>query len=380
MKYRKFGHLSEDVSILGLGVSQLPQANATEIDESVRLIRQAVDGGVNYLDLGPSDHFRQYDRIGELVRTALQDGYRDKVTLAAHQSTAVIDSASDVLRNMDQQLQWTHEDNFDCYFIDGLQRDTWPVLQRKGVLDRVETALKDGRIGSLGFSFRDQHHYLKKILEEYGNWDLCQFQYNYMEVDRNPGINGIRYACENGLGVVVAEPLRGGLLAAQPPEPVASVWAGAGYERSLVEWGLRWIWNHAEISTVVSDMKTPEQLRDNLILAGVAEANNLGIREQILINEVRDAYRKLRPIPCNTCRTCMPCHRDIDVPRILELYNDAVMYDDSGAIQEIYRNEEHDLDECDECGTCAKSCGKMIAILDWLQQAKSLLEDRETNT
>ena len=127
-------------------------------------------------------------------------------------------------------------------------------------------------------------------------------------------------------------------------------------------------------------MKTPQQLQENLALANIVEANCLSIREQILINEVRDAYRKLRPIPCNTCRTCMPCPKDIDVPRILELYNEAAMYDDSGAIQEIYRNEEHDLSECDECGTCVENCGRMVAILDWLQQAKTLFEDRETDT
>ena len=380
MKYRKFGNLTEDVSILGLGVSQLPQANAEQIDASVSLIRQAIDGGINYLDLGPTDHFRQYDRIGELLRTALQDGYREKVTLAAHQSVGAIDTASDVIKNLDRQLQWTHEQHFDCYFLDGLQRDTWPVLQRKGALDYIETALKEDRIGSLGFSFRDQHQYLRKILEEYGNWDLCQFQYNYMEVDRNPGLNGIRYAVEHGLGVVVAEPLRGGMLINQPPESIAEIWAGSGYERSLVEWSLRWLWNHPEISSVVCDMKTPQQLQENLALANIVEANCLSIREQILINEVRDAYRKLRPIPCNTCRTCMPCPKDIDVPRILELYNEAAMYDDSGAIQEIYRNEEHDLSECDECGTCVENCGRMVAILDWLQQAKTLFEDRETDT
>lgn len=380
MKYRKFGNLTEDVSILGLGISQLPQSNAADIDNSVNLIRQAIDGGVNYLDLGPTDHFRQYDRIGELVYTALQDGYREKVNIAAHLSVAAIDTAADVLKKLDQQLQWTHEENFECYFLDGLQRDSWPVLQKKGVLDRIETALKDCRIGSLGFTFRDQHHYLKKILDEYGNWDLCQFQYNYMEVDRNPGINGIHTAREKGLGVTVAEPLRGGLLTSQPPVSVAAVWAGAGYERSLAEWGLRWIWNHAEISTVVCDMTTAEQVHDNLALAGTVEANCLSIRDQILINEVRDAYRKLRPIPCNSCRTCMPCPNDIDVPRILELYNDAVMYDDSGAIKEIYRNEEHELEECNECGTCVENCGRMIAILDWLQEAKTLFEDQDINT
>lgn len=374
MKYRQFGKSNEQVSILGLGISQLPQSSTTETDASIKLIRQAIDGGINYLDLGPTDHIRQYDRIASLVQAALQDGYREKVKIAAHLSVSLIDNAGEMHGFLDGQLEWTRVDKFDCYFLDGLQRNTWPVVQKKGILRRAEQALEDGRIDRLGFAFRDQHHYLRQVLEEYDNWGICQFQYNYMEVDRNPGLNGIRYASEHGLPVVAAEPLRGGMLTAQPPEAVAAVWAGAGYERSLAEWGLRWVWNHPEITTVVCDMMTEEQLSKNLATADRGEANSFGVRDQLLISQVRDAYRTLRPIPCNACRSCMPCPQDIDVPRILELYNDAIMYDDSKAAGETYHNEEHSLEDCDECGSCAKNCGRMIAILDWLQDAKAMFE------
>ena len=63
------------------------------------------------------------------------------------------------------------------------------------------------------------------------------------------------------------------------------------------------------------------------------------------------------------------------MPRILELYNDAVVYDDVEGARTRYRREQHMLQDCNECGACADACGRMIAILDWLQEARRVLED-----
>jgi predicted aldo/keto reductase-like oxidoreductase len=86
-------------------------------------------------------------------------------------------------------------------------------------------------------------------------------------------------------------------------------------------------------------------------------------------------FLKLRPIPCTACRGCMPCPQDIDVPRIFELYNDAIMYGDIGAERSIYSLEQHGIASCTECGACVNACGRKIAILDWLKTAHQLLAE-----
>jgi predicted aldo/keto reductase-like oxidoreductase len=198
-----------------------------------------------------------------------------------------------------------------------------------------------------------------------------------MDVDHHPGIGGLKFAADKGLAVVVSEPFKGGWLTKEPPESVARVWANDSPKRTLAEWGLRWVWNLPEVSTVVSDMSSMEQVIENVNLADSAKPNSLIIEEQVLVSRVRDAFRKLKPIPCTTCRGCMPCPQGIDVPRIFELYNDAIMYDDIEKISSVYNAEGHRIDKCDECGACVKACGRKIVILDWLKKVKDLLAGHE---
>jgi predicted aldo/keto reductase-like oxidoreductase len=97
------------------------------------------------------------------------------------------------------------------------------------------------------------------------------------------------------------------------------------------------------------------------------------VQELVIINKVREAFHKLGPIPCPSCRACMPCPQGIDVPRIFELYNDAFIYNDAEMARSLYYDEQHSVDNCTECGACENACAKRLAMLDWLKKAHRLL-------
>jgi predicted aldo/keto reductase-like oxidoreductase len=289
----------------------------------------------------------------------------------------LVNSPSDFGRYLNEQLQWLQMDRIDFYLLERLNRENWPKLQGLDVLRWAEKVMIDGRIDKLGFSFHDHFQILKNIVGAYDNWAFCQFQFSYVDVDHDPGVSGIKYAAEKGLGVVIMEPLRWGRLTKEPPESVAEVWASTKSKRTLAEWGLRWIWDHPEVSVVVSDMSSMEQVMENVALADSAEPNSLTVQELVLISKVQEAYRKLRPIPCPSCRACMPCPQGIDVPRIFELYNDAIIYNDTKTARSIYCIEQHSAGSCNECGLCEKACAKRLAVMDWLKAARELLDRRE---
>lgn len=331
--------------------------------ESVKIIRYAIDHGVNYLNLG-----HPHERLARLTSQALQDGYRQKVRITATLPSFLVKTPLDLESYLNKQLDWLGTDRIDFCLMGSLNRETWPKLKELGAPSWAERAMAGGQIGHLGFSFHDHFYILREILDAYDNWALGQFQYSYMGADHLSGVSGLRRAAEKGLAVVATEPLKMGRLAKEPPKSVAKVLASAPKKRTLAEWGLRWVWNHPEVSTVVCDMSTMEQVVENVALADSAEADSLTIQEEVLISRARDAYRKLKPIPCTTCYACMPCPQGIDVPRIFEIYNDAIMYNDIDTARSIYSMEQHRIDNCNECGVCEDACGREIAILDWLKK------------
>ena len=338
------------------------------------MVRYAIDHGINYLDLRYTPDVQRQENISRLIGRALQDGYRQKTKIAVTLPSRNISSTDDFERCLEQQLDWLQVESVDFCLLGWLDRQIWPVLREKGVLSWGESVLGEGRVGNLGFCFHDDYQTLRNILDAYENWSLCQIKYNYMDVDHHPGVGGIRYAVEKGLAVVVAEPLKGGRLTGVVPDSVTKAWGDALKERSLADWGLRWVWHHPEVATVISDVGTIEQLKENISLADIATADSLTVQEQIRVNQVRDAYRALKPVNCTACRGCMPCPQDVDFPRIFELYNDAVIYDDIETARAIFREEGHDIGICNECGKCEEACGRKVAIREWLEKAREIFE------
>jgi predicted aldo/keto reductase-like oxidoreductase len=175
------------------------------------------------------------------------------------------------------------------------------------------------------------------------------------------------------------EPLRGGSLAKEPPPAVAKVWDTAK-KRSRVEWALQWLWNQPEISVVLSGMSAMQQVMDNVVYAGRSGPNTLTADDLAIFKKVKDAYQGLAPVPCTACRYCQPCPNGVDIPRIFELYNNSVIYDDPRLGAFAYAGPgpgglkpEQRADNCKECGECEKVCPQQIKIPEALKKAHKAL-------
>ena len=379
MQYRKFGKLDWRVSVLGFGAMRLPliDNNPANVDvpEAIRMMRYAIDHGVNYVDTAYPYH---EGRSEVVVEQALRDGYREKVKLATKLPSWLIETTRDCDRYLDEQLKRLQVNKIDCYLLHGLDKKHWTKLRDLNIFRWAERAMVDGRIAHLGFSFHDEFPVFKEIVDAYDNWTLCQIQYNYMDVNYQAGTRGLHYAASKGLAVVVMEPLRGGGLTRKPPHSIANLWASAPLKRTPVQWGLLWVWNHPEVSLALSGMSQMEQVLDNVTIADSSRPNMLTAEELALIERVREAYCRISPVPCTGCGYCMPCSNGVQIPRILELYNDAVTYDDIPPSRFRYcgppgLKEEERADRCLDCGDCVEACPQNIPIPEWLKKAHELL-------
>jgi uncharacterized protein len=373
MQYRKFGKLDWKVSALGFGAMRLPILNEdyAKIDEAqaIPMIRYAIDHGVNYIDSAWGYHRGMSEVI---VEKALRDGYREKVKVATKLPCPEVHAAEDFDRFLNEQLSRLNN-RIDFYLLHGLNKMEWAKVRDLGVMKWAERRLAEGRIGHLGFSFHDNYDVFQEIIEAYDNWTLCQIQYNYMDEKTQAGTRGLEYAHKKGLAVVVMEPIRGGRLS-RPPEKVAKMWASAPVQRTPAEWALRWVWNHPEVSTVLSGMGSMQQVMENVASAENSQPHNLTADDVALIGRVRDAYLS-NGISCTSCRYCMPCPNNVEIPRIFNFYNEAMIYGDSGRPRREYARlkAEQRADNCTKCEQCVEKCPQQLAIPELLEKAHEFL-------
>src|SRR5665647_2286086 len=263
MKYRKFGKQDIKPSILGFGCMRLPllKDGSGSIDESeaIRLIRDSIDKGVNYVDTAYGYHGGKSELV---VAKALGDGYRAKVFLATKCPIWLVKCYEDFDRLLNEQIAKLETDHIDMYMMHAVNVDTWKNIRDLDCFRFMDQAKKDGRIRWAGFSFHDNFDVFKDVVDSYG-WDFCQIQYNYMDQTNQAGTKGLRYAAAKGMAVIVMEPLLGGKLSKPAPAAVQALWDTAKAKRSPAAWALSWLWNQPEVSLLLSGMNAQEQLDEN---------------------------------------------------------------------------------------------------------------------
>jgi uncharacterized protein len=362
MQYRTLGRTGTRVSALGFGAMRLPtRGQSQEVDEraSIDMLRYAIDQGVNYIDTA----YVYHDGNSEIaVGKALRDGYRSKVHVATKSPVWMVKQPSDFDRLLDEQLGRLRTDHIDFYLLHCLQRGSWQSMRSLGAVAWAERARRDGRIGQFGFSFHDGVDVFREIVDDY-DWGFCQIQYNLVNEDVQAGTEGLRYAADKGLGVVIMEPLFGGTLASPPPA-VREIWDASGYRP--VDLALRWLWDKPEVSLVLSGMSAMVQVEENIAIAGRSGVGSLSEREHAVVRRVQEQYAQLSPIACTKCGYCLPCPHGVNIPLNFELYNEATLFQGSTVV--LCRNLYHGLPEseraaaCQACGACEQRCPQGLEI------------------
>ena len=369
MNYRTFGKLDWKPSALGFGTMRLPiigeDPSAIDEQQAITMLRAGIDGGINYVDTAYPYHGGKSET---LVGKALQEGYRAKVHLATKMPSWLIESQADMTARFEEQLQRMQTDHVDFYLLHALDAGRWHKLRDAGVLEWAHERIREGRIGHLGFSFHDTNTVFREIIDAYQEWTFCQIQYNFLDEETQAGTDGLHYAASRGLGIVVMEPLRGGKLAV-PNAEISAMWGTASTKRSAAEWALDWVWNHPEVSLLLSGMSTLAQVQQNLDAAGVSATGMLAPGELDLIASVRDAYNALIRVPCTACSYCMPCPQGVNIPGMFQLVNEGSMFGSWDTQRKRYaqmKSEGSSADSCIRCGACEDKCPQHIAIRDEL--------------
>lgn len=375
MKYRKMEKLGVSASAFGLGCMRFngDASGDSIIDEqkAISLIRQAIDGGVNYLDTA----YVYLDKTSEtVVGKALKDGYREKVTVATKMPLGYVKDRASMEALLDEELRKLQTDHIDFYLMHGLDKKEWESFKAIGAPEFFDDMKREGKIRFKCFSFHGSYEDFEYILNDF-DWDMVQIQYNFMDIENQAGKKGLELAGKKGIPVVIMEGLFGGRLSKAPPN-VQAFYDAFPVKRSAVEWAFRWICNHPEVSVVLSGCNEAEQIEENLRIFDTAEAGVMDADELQLMENVRRAYLDRTKIGCTGCKYCMPCPNEVNIAGIFSAWNNISLYDldpaDDWGLKRIKENG-NGADKCISCGACEAKCPQNLPIIEKLQCAWSEL-------
>ncbi len=383
MEYRTMNGSGIRTSVFGIGCMRLPllkQPDGTtdygKIDEvlAIAMIRQGIDAGVTYIDTAYPYHGGNSEIV---TGKALQDGYRERVSLATKLPVWQTSQYEDFGRILDEQLVKLQTDHIDFYLLHSLGRNSWNKVRDLGVLRFLDEAKAAGKIRQAAFSFHDELSVFQDIINSY-DWDMCQIQLNLLDEHYQAGVEGLAYAGERGVNVVIMEPLQGGLLAAVPPADIQAVWDRAETRRSQVEWAFRWLADKPQVKVILSGINSLAQLQDNLRIFNSTHPGMLDDAERQLIREVQALYRQKLKVNCTGCRYCVPCPSGVAIPDIFRIYNRYALFNDLASCRKSYGSQKahnSDASHCIQCGRCEAACPQAIPIISKLAEADSTLRD-----
>ncbi len=377
MVYRTFGKTDIQVSQLGFGCMRFPLTDSnhpTAINETeaTKMLHYAIDNGINYLDTAYGYHQQMSERF---VGKALKGGYRKKIYLATKMPVWLVKSKEDPERYFYEQLRRLQTDTIDMYLLHSLGKNGWKAVQECEVLNFLDIMLKTGKIRFVGFSYHDELPLFKEIVDAYP-WALCLIHLNYVDDDYQAGVEGLEYAHQRELAVMIMEPLRGGKLANNVPDEVLNIIKQSKRKQSPAEFALRWLFNRPEVNCVLSGMSSMEQVRENVKIASKNHVGTLSRQDLALYAEARQFYRTRTKVNCTQCGYCTPCSQNIPIPFVLELYNDAYVFnavENSQWMYSIFVRRENQADKCNECGECEEKCPQKIPIAECMKKAHVLL-------
>ena len=375
MKYRTMGKLGIQTSAFGLGCMRFNGAASGDsiIDEqkAISLIRQAIDGGVTYIDTA----YVYLDRTSEIVLgKALEDGYRDKVTIATKMPSEYVHNRKEMEDLLESELKKLRTDHVDFYLMHGIDKEKWEYFKSIGAPEFFDDMKKAGKIRYKCFSFHAPYDEFEYILNDW-DWDMVQIQYNFMNTEYQAGTKGLELAGSKGIPVVIMEGLLGGKLA-KAPANVQALYDAFPVQRTPVEWAFRWLCNHPEVSVVLSGCNEPEQVTENLRIFDTVDTGIMSSEEMQLIDNVRDAYNSRIKIGCTGCRYCMPCPNGVDIPGVFSVWNNTSLYETKPSEEwdmQMIRSNGTGADNCVACGACEAACPQHLGIIDGLKQAWSAL-------
>lgn len=375
MEKRKMDKIGIETSLLGFGCMRFPVTADGKIDEpeAEKMLDKAIAAGVNYIDTAYPYHNGDSEPF---VGKVLKKYDRSSFYLATKMPPWAVECPEDAEKVFKNQLERLQTDYIDFYLLHAMNKDAWKKMKDLGVIEYCEGLKKEGKIKNFGFSFHDDYEVFEEIIT-YRDWDFCQIQLNYMDMEIQAGKKGYDLAEKLGIPLVIMEPVRGGALA-NFSDDINAKFAAMDPNASVASYALRFVGSMPNVKVVLSGMSSMEQLEDNLAtfenFKPLTDAECAGIED--VVNTLRSRVQN----GCTGCRYCMPCPAGVDIPANFAAWNNMHIYQSYDMVSWAWENNIGDkcqAKNCIECGKCEKVCPQGISIRADLKKVQADMDSKK---
>lgn len=363
MRYRINKKTGDRISEIGIGSAYMYEAG---MDEAVKALRRACEGGVNYFDLA-AGHGSSFPIYGEALHD-LRKNLFYQIHFGADYAKGTYGWSLDpdtIKRSVELQLKDLRTDYIDYGFIHCQdEASDWNTYRKNGVYDYIQKLKEQGVVRHLGLSSHTPS-VAQKIMDE-ADIDMLMFSvnpaYDYGQGEYAKGSVDERSAlykrCEkDNVGISVMKPFSGGQLLNASLSP---------FGKALTVYQcLRYALDRPGVLTVLPGAQSVKEVEELLAFCDAPEEET----DYAVIGSFAPPQAGGKCVYCNHCK---PCPAGLDIGLINKYYDLAQAGD--GLAIEHYRTLEKNASDCISCGHCDRRCPFSVRQSGRMQEIRAFME------
>lgn len=368
MYYKEYGKTGIKVSAIGLGTMRYDAEDikAGNYEKCAEIPLYALEQGINYWDTAP---FYCEDKSEIVTGIALSQVSRSDVYVTSKVNLGVLKTekpTKDIFRKrLELSLDRLKTDYIDFYHMwCMLSLESWEK-HMEVLYHFFEEAKSEGLIRHIVFSSHMEGNDIEKVVAA-DKFEGMLIGYNALNYRFRQ--SGIKKAYQKGMGVVVMNPLGGGLI---PQNPEAFSYLTEGTDLTVPQAALRFVASHREITVTLAGCTTKAHIDD-----AVKAVENLQEMDAWQVAEKYESSGIALNDLCTGCAYCKGCPKDIEIPRLMDAYNQKLLTGEQENIMERVKNhwniDPQQAANCISCGKCEIQCTQHLPIIQRLGEIAAL--------